>query len=231
LALSVDRATSVATLLLALVGCREREQAQPSPQPSASAQTAARATPTPTPSPQPSAPPTRAAEHAQARRGGGAWVLDGRSQRWDKHCSIHRACKLQERPLEPCAPGATAPDWESYSSTLDDGDQFVDPHRAFSGRLWLQDGVFSTAVSCQKDVCCNGVRRDFMVGESPRALVLEGAGIGCVGDESRQCCAFPAKGQRVIVSGNLNNTIPLRSARAVDRWRLLDAKICLLPAP
>ncbi|HYP86908.1 MAG TPA: hypothetical protein VEQ59_02120 [Polyangiaceae bacterium] len=136
---------------------------------------------------------------------------------------------MQPQTLPPCAPGTATLDWESYLTTLDDGDQFAHPRRSFSGRLWLQDGAFSSLVSCAPGVCCNGVRRSFVLADSPHALVLEGPGLGCGGDESRECCALPADGQSVIATGDLNNSIPLRSARNVrDRWHLLNAQLCLV---
>lgn len=96
---------------------------------------------------------------------------------------------------------------------------------SFSGELWLQDGVFTTGVRCDRGECCNRISRGFILGDSPRALVLEG--FGCAGDESRQCCAIPPVGQRVIVTGELVNTSPLRSSTASDRWHLRGVSMCL----
>jgi hypothetical protein len=128
-------------------------------------------------------------------------------------------------PLEPCAAGLTAPAWEAFAPTLDDGSGLNDNHLSFSGELWLADSSMSTMVACDPGVCCNRMTRRFVLGDSPKALVIEDW--GCAGDASRQCCTVPGNGERVIVSGNLVNTSPLRSSNASDRWHLYRAAICL----
>jgi hypothetical protein len=172
----------------------------------------------PPPATSESAPPPEQAG-TPARLEDGVWVVDKPGPR-DKSCLIHRHCNVQPAPIQPCAPGRQAPEWSRVVATLDDSSGHATNYVTFSGPLRLAQWAMTTFSLCSPGTCCNSVNNALALGDSPNALVLHG--LTCTGDESRQCCAIPPRGQRVIATGRLTG-----SNSATERWHLDEASICL----
>lgn len=143
-------------------------------------------------------PPATAPERRlRQQRRGNQLVIDTKGK-WAPDCLIHRACKVVPTALDLCPPGSDAPLWSTLPGRAE---HFTDPRVAVKGQLVLADSWFSSAVGCKEGQCCNGLRVDIVVAGPPYDLQL--VGLGCAGDESRQCCPFSAQGDEVIASGIL----------------------------
>lgn len=117
---------------------------------------------------------------------------------WSQSCRIRRACSATPRALSVCSPGQEAQPWPTLPGRAE---HFTDPHVSVRGRLVMDDSAFSTAVRCEKGVCCN--RRWAKMALAGPPYDLELVGLGCGGDESRLCCALSARGEEVIATGLL----------------------------
>ena len=129
---------------------------------------------------------------------GSQLVIDTKGT-WEAHCLIHRVCPVKPQALEVCPPGSDAPLWSTLPGKAE---HFTDPRVAVRGQLVMADSGFSSAVACEAGQCCNGVRANIVLAGPPYDLEL--VGLGCAGDESRQCCPVSARGEEVIASGVLN---------------------------
>jgi hypothetical protein len=142
-------------------------------------------------------PPATAPEkRLRQQRRGSQLVIDTKGK-WDRDCLIHRACKVKPTALDLC-PGSDAPLWSTLPGKAE---HFTDPRVVVKGQLVLADSWFSSAVRCRPGECCNGLRVNIVLAGPPYDLEL--VGLGCAGDESRQCCPFSAQGEEVIASGIL----------------------------
>jgi hypothetical protein len=131
-------------------------------------------------------------------RVGSQLVIDTKG-RWEGDCLVHRGCPVKPHALEVCPSGSDAPLWSTLPGKAE---HFTDPRVAVRGQLVMADSGFSSAVACKAGQCCNGVRVNIVLAGPPYDLEL--VGLGCAGDESRQCCPFSARGEEVIASGILN---------------------------
>jgi hypothetical protein len=128
---------------------------------------------------------------------GSQLVIDTKGT-WERHCLIHRACKVKPKALDLCPPESDAPLWSTLPGKAE---HFTDARVAVKGQLVMADHWFSSAVACKEGQCCNGLRGAIVLAGPPYDLEL--VGLDCEGDESRQCCPFSARGEEVIASGIL----------------------------
>lgn len=163
----------------------------------------------------PAARPAR--ERLKAQRSGSQLVVQTQAK-WARPCKIHNKCAVTAPALVRCEASKPAEPW---STLADQAEQHVDSRLSVSGRLVLDDSVFSTAVACAAGQCCNHVSvRAVLAGP---VVDVELVGLGCAGDESRLCCNVSAEGQQVVATGRL------RRAEASKAWQLVDASLCALP--
>lgn len=175
------------------------------------------------PASEPAAP--RAQPHVVERLvakavGGEARLGDDEPKRWEKRCSIQRACSPLAA-LGPCDPALTVRDSPANSN---DGDGKT---IALRGTLSLGP-IVTTAMACEPKLrdprrrCCNqlGTRAILQCGDASVGLDK----LGCAGDESRLCCDAPAFGQTVVAFGKLRR-FPAEPGGI--EWQLDEPKLCL----
>jgi hypothetical protein len=133
---------------------------------------------------------------------------------------IHRACALKLASMPACAKGVSAPSWTELAT---DAERLAGTQVAVSGRLFLAHGIFSSGVSCQPGVCCNGLRHKVVIEGAPNDLALES--FVCEGDDSRLCCNVFASGQSVVVNGRLTRATV---AGPPAGWQISNGSLCVV---
>jgi len=173
------------------------------------------------PAPLPSAlPGLSVPERFMATRVGKEAHLGGKHpEHWASRCAIHSPC-TPFKQLPHCTPNLSVLDRLPSSLAELEGQTI-----AVRGSLSLGSMV-TTAVACRAPTrlhpgknCCNALGAQAIIHAGNGAVGLDG--LGCGGDESRQCCDVPAFGQTVVAAGRLR-----RSAEPVQR-ELLEPMLCV----
>lgn len=99
----------------------------------------------------PAPPPPR--QRLRARRSGDQVVVETQAK-WAARCAIHRKCTVATPALARCDAQRTAMPWTTLA---ENAELSVESQVAVSGRLVLDDSVFSTAAACAAGQCCNHV--------------------------------------------------------------------------
>jgi hypothetical protein len=155
-------------------------------------------------------------QRLKTRRSGSQVVVETQAK-WAARCAIHRKCTVATPALARCDAQRIATPWTTLA---ENAERSAESQLAVSGRLVLDDSVFSTAAACAAGQCCNHVSVRAVL-EGP-VVDVELVGLGCVGDESRLCCNVPAEGQLVVATGRL------RRSEATKTWQLVDANLCVM---
>jgi hypothetical protein len=133
---------------------------------------------------------------------------------WDADFAIHRACEQKAAAPPRCPNGPKAERWPAL---LPDARARMGETVRVRGPLQVKPHRFSTIAAANVGYV------GLAIGGAEEVLVLDS--LHCHGDNSRLCCAAPARGQEVVAEGELSLSDP----SGQPYWYLKDAKVCEAP--
>jgi hypothetical protein len=156
-----------------------------------------------------------------ATRVGNTALLDvGEKEAWPRACQIWSAC-LPLKTLPVCDASLQLVAADDITATRAPGPPGA--RVAVRGPLGLFGGIVQAPGCDRTKRCCTRRTAHAFLGTAPRGVFLRD--MGCVGDESRQCCDLPAFGEELVATGTLL-AIPGELRIAGIAWELEQVELC-----